>query len=44
MKIVEENRATHETIFYYAILTPKFLEKKEALLLKKSKRDFPENG
>lgn len=44
MKIVEESRVGDEVIYYYVIPTPKFLEKKEALVLKKSIKDFPNRG
>ena len=44
MQIVEENRVNNEIIYYYVIPTPKFLEKREALVMKKTKRDFPERG
>ena len=44
MQIVDENRINNETTFYYLIPTPKFLEKREALVQKKTKRDFPARG
>ena len=44
MTIVEENKEAETTIFHYFLPTPVFVDKREALVLKKVKKDFPQVG
>lgn len=41
---MDEDQEKEQTIFHYNIPTPIFVDKREALVLKKIKRDFPEKG
>ena len=44
MAIIEEDNSTGNTIFYYQIKTPNYMQTRDALILKKTLKDFPSEG